>query len=109
MNQKRKGNVTSYLLLSGVAAAILLSGCQKSPEKSMVKNKDLDQMVEEAGDTSQGSADLREVAGDYETYQTTIEDESLHVAVRVDAKVDVPKTDQMSVFRVKQRDRKSVV
>ncbi len=104
MNQKRKGNVTSYLLLSGVAAAILLSGCQKSPEKSMVKNKDLDQMVEEAGDTSQGSADLREVAGDYETYQTTIEDESLHVAVRVDAKVDVPKTDQMSVFRVKQSE-----
>lgn len=102
MNQKR--NVRLYLLLSGMAAALLCSGCQESPEKSMVKNKDLDQMVEEAGNTEQGSANVAEVAGNYESYQTTIEDDSLHVAVQVDARVDIPATDQMSVFRVRQSE-----
>lgn len=104
MNRKRKGNAKSYLLLSGVAAALLLSGCQESPEKSMVKNKDLDQMVEEAKNTDQGATDVARVAENYETYQTTIEDDSLHVAVHVDAKVDVPQTEQMSVFRVRQSE-----
>lgn len=91
------------ILVLGMTAAVLMSGCQKSPDSSIVKNKDLDQMIEAAGDTENGHTDVAELAGEYDTYQTTIKDDSLHVAVEVDARVDIPQTDKMSVIRIGQK------
>lgn len=92
-----------YILVLGMTAAVLVSGCQKSPDSSIVKNKDLDQMIEAAGNTENGHTNVADLAGEYDTYQTTIKDDSLHVAVEVDARVDIPQTDKMSVMRVRQK------
>lgn len=95
------------MLLPAIAAAILpallLSACQENPDSSIVKNKDLDNMISQAQDGENGSANVGELAGEYDTWKTAFQDESLHVSVNVDAKVEIPKSTQMSVFRVKQK------
>lgn len=83
------------VVIIGVAA-----GCQKSPQSSIVVNKDLDKMIEQAENKEKKGLALDQ---EYDTYKTTIEDKSLGVKVNVDAKVDVPKTDKMSLFRIKQQ------
>lgn len=86
-----------------IIASILLSGCQANPDSSIVVNKDMDNLIEEAQKNGESAVDIANIAGAYETYQTTLSDESLGVTVNVDAKVDIPQTDQMSVFRVRQQ------
>lgn len=103
VNRKQKGELEMYrkkwLLAMGIALAMGLSGCQKNPDSSIVVNKDLDNLIEKAQDgEGSGIKDMKE----YDTYQTTLEDASLGVKVTVDAKVDIPETDRMSVIRVKQ-------
>lgn len=86
-----------------VIASLLLSGCQKNPDSSMVVNKDMDNLIEEAKKDGEGTVDMANIAGAYETYQTTLSDDSLGVSVNVNAKVDIPQAEQMSVFRVQQK------
>lgn len=92
------------LFVIATALAVCLCGCQKSPESSIVTNKDFDNMIDEAENTENGSSDVGSLAENYDTYQTTIKDESLKVTVNVDAKVDIPETEKMSVFRVSQKN-----
>ena len=84
----------------GVLLAVSLTACQKSPDSSLVVNKDMDKLVEAAQntETAAGMEDFKE----YDSYQTTIQDENLGIDVTVDAKVDIPETNQMSVIRVGQ-------
>lgn len=96
---KKKKN----LLALGMVLAVALSACQKSPDSSIVKNKDLDNMINKA---KEGSSSVGDIAGAYDTWQTTVKDDSLQVTVNVDAKVDVPQTDKMSVIRIEQKDIK---
>ena len=86
-----------------VIASMLFSGCQKNPDSSMVVNKDMDNLIEEAKKEGESTVDMSNIAGAYETYQTTLSDESLGVSVNVNAKVDIPQAEQMSVFRVQQK------
>ena len=86
-----------------VIASLLLSGCQKNPDSSMVVNKDMDNLIEEAQKDGEGTVDMANIAGAYETYQTTLSDDSLGVSVNVNAKVDIPQAEQMSVFRGQQK------
>lgn len=86
-----------------VIASLLLSGCQKNPDSSMVVNKDMDNLIEEAQKDGEGTVDMANIAGAYETYRTTLSDDSLGVLVNVNAKVDIPQAEQMSVFRVQQK------
>lgn len=86
-----------------IIASMLLSGCQKNPDSSIVVNKDMDNLIEEAQKDGENSVDMANIAGAYETYQTTLSDESLGVTVNVDAKVDIPEVNQMSIFRVQQQ------
>lgn len=79
-----------------------MSACQQSPDSSIVVNKDLDNMIDQAQNSENGSANVAEAAGNYDTYQTTLQDENLGVNINVDARVDIPEVDQMSVFRVAQ-------
>ena len=86
-----------------VIASLLLSGCQKNPDSSMVVNKDMDNLIEEAKKDGESTVNLENIAGAYEIYQTTLSDDSLGVSVNVNAKVDIPQAEQMSVFRVQQK------
>lgn len=96
---KKKQKIGMGLL----AAVILVSGCQKSPENSIVKNKDLEKMVGQAREGENGVSDVADMA-QYDTYQDNFSDESLGVTVNVDARVDIPAADQMSVVRIRQKE-----
>ena len=102
-------SVWKRVLAAGVCAGLLLSlaGCQENPKGSIVVHKDMDNLISKAqeDDSSRvGAADIvDEVAENYETYRTTIEDENLSVTVNINAKVDVPQVDQLSVYRVQQK------
>lgn len=89
-------------LAMGLAASMMLSACQPSPDSSIVRNKDFDNMLAEAGNTENGTSSVADLAQNYDVYQTTIQNDSLQVTVNVDAQVDIPKTDSMSVMRVRQ-------
>lgn len=91
-----------WLLATGMIMVLGLSACQKSPDSSIVVNKDLNNLIDEAQNSENGGVNVADVAQNYDTYQTNLQDDSLGVTVNVDAKVDIPKTDQMSVFRVTQ-------
>lgn len=92
------------ILLAGVALAAVISGCQKNPDSSIVKNKDFDKLIDQAKDENNGVSDAQQVAENYDTYKNSFSDESLGVSVNVDAKVDIPQTDKMSIFRIKQKN-----
>lgn len=94
----KKSKILALILL----AAFGISGCQKSPESSIVVNKDFDKLIDEAKKTGENSISVEDMT-QYDTYQTTIQDESFGVTVNVDAKVDIPKTSQLSVLRVSQK------
>ena len=94
--------VNKYVFILAGALAGVLSGCQKSPETSIVKHKDMDNMIEEAQNTENAVVNVNEVAEKYDTYQLDLSDENLKVSVHVDAKVDIPKVDSLSVTRVAQ-------
>ena len=98
----RKYKRIASIFVAATLTASLFAGCQKSPEKEIVSNKDMDNMIEQAQDTQSSTTEVAEVAKDYDTYQTDIKDDSLHVTVHADAQVDIPDTGQLSIFRVKQ-------
>lgn len=105
-----------YKLISiALLIAVTLTSCKDNPESSIVKHKDLDKLIEEAKATPNSSAtpspdlsatpgkDLSETKEKYDSYKASFSDEKLKVSVKVDAKVDIPKTDKMSVLRIKQK------
>ena len=98
----RKYKRIASIFVAATLTASLFAGCQKSPEKEIVSNKDMDNMIEQAQDTQSSTTEVAEVAKDYDTYQTDIKDDSLHVPVHADAQVDIPDTSQLSIFRVQQ-------
>ncbi len=90
------------LLLAGIVA-FALAGCADNPEKSVIKEKNMDKMLEQAEggqDASSYEKVKDEVQKKYETYQTTIKDKKLKVKVDVDAKVEIPEAKKLSVYRV---------
>ncbi len=91
------------MLFAGMIV-LMAAGCQKNPDSSIVVNKDMDKLIEEAQKNDENQVNISDIAKNYDTYQTTLEDETLGVKVTVDAKVDIPQTDRMSVIRVKQTD-----
>lgn len=95
-----------YLLLTAacISAAAVLSACGKNPDSSIVKNKDFDKLIEEAGKDEGKDKSIEDIVPDYDTYKNSFSDESLGVSINVDASVDIPKTDKLSVIRVKQKD-----
>lgn len=101
---KRKGTRSKIvrILAIGTALSMALSACQKNPDSSVVVNKDMDNLIEEAQNGENGTVNIGEAVGNYDTYQTQLSDESLQVSVNVDAKVDIPQTDQLSIIRVNQ-------
>jgi len=90
-------------LIICVAMLLSMAACQKSPDSSLVVNKDFDKLIEEAEGTDTEKVKIEDIADiEYEDYVTSFEDSDLGVKVNVNAKVDIPKADHLSVFRVKQ-------
>lgn len=92
------------ILAIGTVLSVALSACQKNPDSSVVVNKDMDNLIEEAQNTETGIVEVGEAVGNYDTYQTELSDESLQVSVCVDAQVDIPQSDYLSVIRVNQME-----
>lgn len=90
------------LMLSGIVV-FTLAGCASNPEKSVVKEKNMDKMLQEARKTDDSNTykQVKEEVKKYETYKTRIEDNKLKVVVDVDAKVEVPEVEKLSVYRVR--------
>ena len=90
-------------LLACFSMSVAMAGCQENPEESVVVNKDMDNLIEEATKEDDEGFDIEEDAGKYNTYKTEITNEALGVHVMVDAKVDIPQTDKLSMYRVEQQ------
>lgn len=99
-NRKKAWVQRGAVVFVCMAVIFQLTACQKSPESSIVVNKDLDKLIEQAEDTSRKGIILNK---EYDRWQKTIEDEKLRVKVNVDAGVYVPQTEKMSIFRVSQQ------
>ena len=94
------------MIMASVMAASLV-GCASNPEQSVVKEKNLDKVLEQAENTEDGAVayeDVEKEIENYDTYETHIQDDDLHVTVDVNAKVEIPKVDQLSVYRVSQKE-----
>lgn len=101
MFNTKKKKIRGFIAIALCAATTLsLAACKANPDSSIVVNKDLDKLVEQAENSE---ADGLILDREYDTYKKTLEDESLRVKVNIDAKVDVPKTDKMSMLRVSQQ------
>lgn len=72
------------ILLAGVALAAVLSGCQKNPDSSIVKNKDFDKLIDQAKDENNGVSDAQQVAENYDTYKNSFSDDFIR---RVNLKI----------------------
>lgn len=100
--------------LKRLAAAVLCgavlmttAACQEDPEGSIVANKDMDKLISQgAASDNESRVDAGELitkAQETETYSTTIDSQNLGVKVEVNAKVDVPGVDKLSIYRVRQK------
>lgn len=93
-------------LFLGAVMMCMLAGCADNPESSVIQNKDFDNLIEEAENTEE-SVNMEEMSQEveekYNSYETTITDDNLHVTVTVDAQVDIPATEQLSVYRVREQ------
>lgn len=72
------------ILLAGVALAAVISGCQKNPDSSIVKNKDFDKLIDQAKDENNGVSDAQQVAENYDTYKNSFSDDFIR---RVNLKI----------------------
>ena len=90
-----------FLLLLPFAA------CQENPEGSIVVHKDMDNLISLAQKDDPDRADAvgiaREVRENFSSYSVFLENDDLGVAVTVNANVDIPEVDQLSVYRVQQK------
>lgn len=87
------------------ALMVTLAGCAGNPEESVVKEKNMDKMLQQAQATDHTNSyeEVKEEMKQYESYQTKIKDKKLGVTVHVDAKVEVPGVDKLSVYRVRAK------
>ena len=82
--------------------AIGIGGCQKTPDTSIVKNKNMDKLISAARKDQDDVSNLLDIK-EYEDYKTTIEDSKLGVTIHADAKVAIPNVEKLSMFRVEQQ------
>ena len=82
--------------------AIGIGGCQKTPDTSIVKNKNMDKLISAARKDQDNVSNLSDIK-EYEDYKKTIEDSKLGVTIHADAKVAIPNVEKLSMFRVEQQ------
>lgn len=100
MRAKRKQRYMAWMMAGCIV--ITLAGCQSNPEKSVVREKNMDKMLTQA-ETKEDTSSYEQVRKEikkYETYQTQIKDKKMKVTVDVNAKVEVPQVNKLSIYRV---------
>lgn len=92
------------LMMAGIAA-FSIAGCANNPEKSVVREKNMDKMIYEAqkSDSDGSYEQTKEEVKKYEKYKKKIEDKKLNVTVNVDAKIEIPEVEKLSIYRVSQK------
>ncbi len=80
----------------------LPTGCRENPDTSIVVNKDMDKLIDAAQKNDNGVS-IAELTNNQGNYCAVLENESLGVKVQVDAVIEVPQTEQMSIIRVRQQ------
>lgn len=97
-NMKKKRLI---LMMAGIMA-FSFAGCAKNPEKSVVREKNMDKMIDEAQatDAADSYEQVKEEMKKYENYKTKLQNKKLNVTVNVDAKVEIPEVEKLSVYRV---------
>ncbi len=83
-----------------LAVALLLTGCQKTPEEGIVKGKSSEALIEKA-QTTPGQGALAQRVNAPEHYDAAFSNESGELTVTVDAAVTVPDADKVPIIRVK--------
>lgn len=97
------------LMAGALCGAMLftLPACQEDPEGSIVANKDMDKLIsqgaESGGESRVDAGELIEDAKKTETYKTTLDSPNLKVKAEVDAQVELPEVEKLSIYRVKQK------
>lgn len=97
-----------FICALGILLIFTLSGCQPTPTQSIVKEKNLDQMIEDATKTQpdvtalpQGSG-MAEKMGAENTYVKELADTKGKVKIHVNADVLIPPASGVTVQRVEQ-------
>ncbi len=85
-------------MITLVMALSLFAGCQKSPESPIVVGKNNDQLLEVA--QTENNAPVLEQVQAPGSYQSSAESKSGKIKVRVDANVELPNTDKISILQV---------
>lgn len=88
-------------LLTAALALLMLTACAENPDSDLIVHKDTEKLIGEAQQTGTGKAEVADLQQS-ERYTADFENESLRVRVHADAVVDIPQTEQLSVFRVRQ-------
>lgn len=102
MNNRLKSVILKSCAMTLATVMILsMSACKKNPD-SIIKNKDMDRLIDEASKKKQSDIGIDELMAKYNTYKTTVKNDSLKVTLNVDAKVSIPRTDKMSIIKVSQ-------
>ena len=94
------------VILAAILTVSFLTGCQATPEEDIVVQKDLEQMIEKAQATPDVSETpgmtLREQTGAPETLEYNLTESNMTVDVNAD--VNVPEGNEMSILRVQAGD-----
>lgn len=92
------------LIVICMILVLTLYGCSENPDSSIITNKDFDNLIDQA-ENAENYADMTAINEyAYESYKVSLSSDALHASVEVDAKMEVPSTDKMSVYRVRQAD-----
>lgn len=93
----------NWLCVACVALVLsCVCGCQKTPEQSIVKEKDFDKMIEAAKQTE--ATEEETTVAEQVTYTANVENENLRVKVKAtEVKVELPDVEKMSILRVQQK------
>jgi hypothetical protein len=87
------------VLLLGLGA---LSGCQRTPEKTVVQGKNIDRLLEEAQETTQKISDtpLKEKLKIPDTYTNSMEGAKGKLKVNIDAGFNLPDADKLPTAKI---------
>lgn len=98
---------TFCALLAALLVMAALAGCQKTPESPIVVGKNSELLIEKATttDSNQSAADDGDgIAGAPQTYQVELANTQGNLLIHVDAVIEVPDVQVMSVARIIPRE-----
>lgn len=99
MTIKFKGIMTLFTAMS----LLLCTACDDVECENLVAHNDMDKIISEAKMPAENKSDMTDLQ-QYENYKTELYNKELDVKVKVDANVDIPQTDKLSVFKVKRKE-----